>query len=79
MKENRYLTEAEWAECYDIHSEFMQMLVRYKDYLNILSKSLINQKIDLYTTNIGVLALSVKEKNKKGITTITIFDYIFIK
>ena len=76
MKENRHLTK---DELYDIHSEFMQMLVPYKDYLNILSKSLINQNIDLYTTDIGILTLSVKEKNKKGITTITIFDYIFIR
>ena len=71
--EYRYLTK---EERYNINLEFMQMLLRYKNYLHIPRKFLIDNNIALHATDTGVLTLSVKEKNKKGITT---FDYMFIK
>jgi hypothetical protein len=71
MKENRYLTE---TERYNIDLDFKQMLFRYKDYLYL--HTLINENIELDTTDIGVLTLFIKEKKKeKGIT----FNYKFIK
>jgi len=73
MKENRYISE---VERYNIHLEFKQMLLCYRDYLHIPMDFLINENIELDTTDIGVLTLFVKENNKKDITT---FKYKYIK
>ena len=73
MNENRYLTQ---KERYNIHLDFKQMLLCYRDYLHIPMDFLINENIELDTTDIGILTLFVKEKNKKGITE---FNYNFIK
>jgi len=76
MNKNRYLTE---EERYDIDYEFNLMLSRYKHYLRMPREFSINQKIVLDTTDIGVLTLFLREKNKKGLTRFDYFDYKFIK
>ena len=73
MNKNRSLTE---EERHNINYEFRHMLFRYKDYLYPSMEFSINVKIALNTTDIGVLTLFIKEKNKKGITK---FNYNFIK
>jgi hypothetical protein len=65
MNEDRYLTY-----------KFRQMLYRYQDDLRWKRHFLINENIELHTTDIGVLTLFVREMNKKGITK---FYYRFIK
>jgi len=81
MNENSYLTEAErYNMLYNIDYEFRQMLFRYKDYLHVSRTFLTNEKIALKialsATDIGVLTLFLREKNKKGLTK---FNYNFIK
>jgi len=71
--EYRYLNE---EERYNINHEFSQMLFRYKYYLHIPRKSVIDENITLHATDTGILMLFVEEKNKKGITT---FNYMFIR
>jgi hypothetical protein len=75
MNEDRHLTE---EDRYNIDYEFGRMLSRYKDYLLRPREFFIDKNLVLITTDIGVLTLFVKEKNKKGIS-ITKFNYNFIK
>jgi len=64
MKKNYYLTH-----------EVSDMLFLYKHYLNIPMRFFIDEEnITLGTTDFGVLTLSVRENNKKDLTT---FNYIF--